>query len=275
VRDERPPRFVRTKSPPHEFISLEERSRRYSERKRLQQLQKISPFENPDPSATYDLLDLLRSKEENIYYRTLFDDTSERVQEGFNNAEIVNPTPYRVTKTACRDALAEAREGVRLFRAALSKFFQKSEPTFFGWIRNDGRIMANLNRLRNRGLLPVAEDLTERTIPYSESQIFGEMKIKGRKRSPALVRPDVPGMAKRVGISESQIWKFIEGGVRAGFWRWFAPAGHRKHGRAFLLVGYHHFYKVEKDGKRNWNSRVIYLIDKTKKRKLGNFCRPD
>jgi len=228
------------------------------------------PAKEPEP----DIPILLNPPEKNIFATVVRGTLRRRVRDimraesdSFDSPLICSP----IKETIC-ETLAEIEAATDWYKEELSQFLYDTGTEFsnHGWIRDNGKIRANLSKRRNCGLLPMMEFLAETQIPFLLSRRYRKIEIEGKMEYRVLVRPDIPGISKRINRAESQVIKYITGAVRAGFLRRFGT----KHRGSFLVLGYHDFYK-DKEGQPK-RCPIYFLKDTPEIREaLRTFRRPD
>ncbi len=185
------------------------------------------------------------------------------------------PWIYNQLKDEAKETLKELEDALKWYKAEYREYLYKSGILFSTrkWLKKDKEVMANLNKRRNRHLLPVLEELAADQLPSKETKIKVEIIIDGKKddKKPVVSKPNYQRIAKKVGISPSLVQKYLEGANQQGL---ILAGGNRYRGGRYYIIGFWVIYKDKKDGNKV-KERPVYFISQKNRDKLINFHRPD
>lgn len=228
-----------------------------------------------ESESFYDIPIPLKSSKKNIFADLAFGITHRRAdKELWEQPDSV----YKMEKRVAKEVWEEMKEGLSEFETEAAQYIYDFEVDFskLKWIKNDGLIVANLNKKRNCKFLEMMKILTRLQIPLNYSKRYGRIEVDGKKKFPILFEPsaeNISEVARLINRSESQAIKYIAGAERTKPVGLLSRLG-TLHRGSFLILGYQEFYK-DKKGEKHLN-RIYFLKDTPNVREaLRTFRRPD
>jgi len=229
---------------------------------------------------------ILNPPKDNSFADYIFKIMNRRIEEAVGNEPLDSAFAYSDIKETVLTGREELIQTLRWYDQAFKEYTRKFGGAFSrrAWIKNDKKIMANLNKKRNRYLIPIMDFLAANALPYLQTEgTFDKIIIGKKKRVPIVVKPNEQAIMEYFGISRTQIWTYLKGAARAGFIMKMDKR-FRSHEGHYYILGSYGWYnankdkpKKDKDQKAKWDSRHLYFMKGTKeiKQALRTFRRPD